>query len=602
MRIAYIANIRLPTEKAHGAQIMKACEAFVRAGVELELVIPDRKTPIKEDAFSFYGVKTRFPIKRLSTPDTIGWGSFGFILQSVLFGIQASRYVAQKRAEAVYGRDEIPLAVIGLLTRQKLVWESHDGRWNMCARYLAKRAEKIVVVTKGAVGFYTAKGIPPSRLLVVPNGIDLEGFNSTESREEARRRLGLPLDKKIALYIGKLDGWKGTGTLFEAAKELPPDTAVAVIGGEEKRINELKEQYPHVLFLGARPYHELADNQAAADALILPNTGKDETSTRFTSPLKLFSYMASGKPIVASDLPSIREIVNEETAIFFEADNPGALAREIQGTLRDLPAAQEVAQRARREVEKYTWENRAAALIAALKSQETKGTDFYNEESAQYSKKRYVETPRSYLQYFYKHRLAITERYLREVAGDRQGLDLLEVGCADGVIIRAVGENFPRTFKRLVGVDIAPGMIEEAKRKNNDPRAEFYVRSGYQSSPVDVLVETGVVNYSDVEYELDTAGTYLKPDGYYILSIAGTGSLYNRLKGDVLKDFRPYRIYDRLIRERLTVVRVRGSGLFVPYIWRLPALALPIQAIFDATASVLAPGLCHEKVYLLKKK
>src|SRR3989344_6026752 len=78
MRIAYLANIRLPTEKAHGLQIMKTCEAFVKAGHEVELIVTDRKTPITEEPFAYYGVKTKFTITRLSVPDTVHWGKVGF--------------------------------------------------------------------------------------------------------------------------------------------------------------------------------------------------------------------------------------------------------------------------------------------------------------------------------------------------------------------------------------------------------------------------------------------------------------------------------------------------------------------------------------------
>ena len=79
MKLLYVAPIRLPTEKAHGIQIMETCAALSRAGAEVELVVPDRKTHIQEDAFQYYNIKERFRITRLHAPDTVSYGRVGFL-------------------------------------------------------------------------------------------------------------------------------------------------------------------------------------------------------------------------------------------------------------------------------------------------------------------------------------------------------------------------------------------------------------------------------------------------------------------------------------------------------------------------------------------
>lgn len=366
MNILYIANARIPTEKAHGVQIMKACEAFVRAGNELELLIPNRKNPIQEDPFSYYNIKTTFPIKKLFTFDTIGWGSFGYIFQSVLFGLFAQFHIWNYRElDIVYGRDEIVLSVIGLLTNKKIFWESHDGSWNKWARYLVRRAAGVVVVTSGAIDFYTEHGVPRGRLLAVSNGIDLEDFAYPESKEEARRRLHLPLDKNIALYIGRLDGWKGAETLLKASELLPDFIRVVVIGGEKEQIDGLFINYPKVIFLGYRPYAELSNNQAAADVLIVPNTGKNEISMRFTSPLKLIAHMASHRPLVVSDLPTTRWIA-DGAAFFVSPDDPNALARGIQYVFSNPHHADGLVKIAEERVKVFSWSKRAGRILDFL--------------------------------------------------------------------------------------------------------------------------------------------------------------------------------------------------------------------------------------------
>jgi SAM-dependent methyltransferase len=230
-------------------------------------------------------------------------------------------------------------------------------------------------------------------------------------------------------------------------------------------------------------------------------------------------------------------------------------------------------------------------------------TDFYNLESTQYSHKRYPKVANSYLQFFFIRRLAITKEYVRRVAGERKNLSLLEVGCADGVITRALAAAFPQNFIKLCGIDIAPAMIEAARKFNSDPRVGFMLRDQYKGDPVDVVVETGVVNYGSFDEEIAFAAKHLKPGDHYILSVAGNNSVYARLKYDTgLKDFRPYRVYAELIDKEFEVVSETGVGLFIPYLWRIPALARPLQTFFDWLLGPLWPGLCHEKMYMLKRK
>lgn len=364
LSIDYVANIRFPTEKAHGAQVAKMCEAFVRAGADIRLLVSARKNPLVEDPFRYYGILKPFPLVRIWSLDTVSWGVWGFRLQSLTFALSALGRI--RRGALMYGRDETVLWVAGLFRKNPVLWESHTGAWNYFARALATRARAIVVISQGLKDFYVECGVDENKIIVAHDGVDLAPFAQMESKEEARTRLGLPQDKKIALYIGRLDGWKGAETLLQTSMLLPEDTRVAIIGGEPAQIERLQKMYPRALFLGYHPYAQVADNEAAADVLVLPNTARDITSSRFTSPLKLFTYMASLKPIVASDLPSLREVISDETAFLVSADSPEALARGITEALQDYTEAERRAQGARRDAEHYTWEARAARILQFL--------------------------------------------------------------------------------------------------------------------------------------------------------------------------------------------------------------------------------------------
>jgi glycosyltransferase involved in cell wall biosynthesis len=361
-KITYVANIRMPTERAHGVQVMKACEAFAKKGALEKLIVTDRPTPIKGDPFSYFGIQGSFALERAHAISTAK-NPLSYLLQRVLFAVSARARIPKDTV--IYTRDEVVAWVLGHLTAQPLVWESHDGAWNMFARYVARRSQLIVVVTEFAREFYAKKGVPVQKIHATPNGIDLEAFAKPEDKDSARKRLGLPEGVPVAMYIGALGGWKGTDTLLEASKYVSGVT-VAVIGGSAQEIATLAARYPQVRFLGSRPYAELADNQAAADILVVPNTGKDPVSVGFTSPLKLLAHMASGVPIVASDLPSLRELVGGEAALLVPPDDPQGLARGIQSVLDDPAHAKAIAASALRKAASYSWSTRAERILKRI--------------------------------------------------------------------------------------------------------------------------------------------------------------------------------------------------------------------------------------------
>lgn len=365
MRILYVANIRLPTEKAHGLQIMKTCEAFAEAGNEVELVVTSRFTPITEEPFAYYGIRKKFKLTRVHVPDTVRFGRIGFWFETFMFARACLRVLRGKPCDLLYGRDEMVLAHLGERTTTKIVWETHTGANNRCTRSLTQKG-RIVAITQGLKDFYVAQGVPSPKIVIAPDGIDLQDFEKPEPRESARTRLGLPQMAHVILYIGRLDGWKGSETFLQLA-DLLPESVCAVIGGEPKQVKNLQRHFSRVMFLGYRPYKELPHNQAAADVLVLSNTGKDEISTRFTSPLKLFSYMASGIPIVTSNLPSIREVVSEEEVFFAKPDNARSFADAIVEVKKNPAEAKRRSSAARTRVEAYDWKNRAKTILDFLR-------------------------------------------------------------------------------------------------------------------------------------------------------------------------------------------------------------------------------------------
>ncbi len=369
--LIYVANIRLPTEKAHGFATVKMCEALAHTGALVELWVPTRKNTIKEDSFVFYNVPRSFIIKKIACPDLVGWGKVGFWFQSFIFSTLALCRVlfSNKRKDVVvYSRDELSACMFSLF-KKEVVWEAHMGHLNIFIRWLMWRKIKIVTITHGLKNFYVANGADPERVYVAPDAVDIGSFAVSPNKEEARKILGLKQEGKIIMYTGHLYEWKGVGALAEAAQHLPAQTTVIFVGGTEKHVKSFKEKYrgaPNVEVLGQKAHMEIPLFLRASDILVLPNSAKEDISRLYTSPLKLFEYMASGVPIVASDLPSLREVVDDYTASFFTPDDPQNLAETIHKVLYNYEAAEERARKAFEKVQTYSWERRAQSVLNFL--------------------------------------------------------------------------------------------------------------------------------------------------------------------------------------------------------------------------------------------
>ncbi len=353
MKIMYTAFIRLPTEKAHGAQIMKTCEAFAGEGVEVELVIPGRKTPVTDDPFDYYDVQKNFTVTKLKTPDWVGWGVIGFMVSALWFSEVIRWRKSFWNADIVYSRDAFVLLQYLFLGR-KIVYEAHT-KPTFISKLVAKYAYRLVVISEGLRDVYIDVGIAPEKSIVAHDAIDPESFKRQYDLKESREWLGIPQDKKIALYVGRIDSAKGADT-FAAASEYVGEDMLCVLVGTGPLVEELQKKYPKARFCPATPYKQLSRVLAAGDVLVIPNSNKNEDASKYTSPMKAFAYLATGKPIVSSDVPALRAVLKENT-LFFEPDDASSLAWYLEHS-DSLKVKQQ---------DTYTWKKRAIAILSGIK-------------------------------------------------------------------------------------------------------------------------------------------------------------------------------------------------------------------------------------------
>lgn len=363
----YVTNARIPTEKAHGIQIMKMADAFVKNGAALELVIPKRFNWIKKNPFEYYGIEKGFKITRLPCLDLIPLdkyiGLIGLWLETISFNLFAWPYIFFKRADIIYTRDKFLLPLV--LFKKNLTLEFHSLPRNYFLYSLfLKKIKAIVVTSQNLKDFFVQRGISSAGIMAVPNAVDLEKFKINKELD-----LDLPKNKKIILYTGHLYEWKGVDTLLEAARNFQfsmPNLQFIFVGGTAKDIQEFKTKclgIQNIIVVGHRPHDEIPSWLKAADVLVLPDSAKNDPLKYGASPLKMFEYMASKKPIVASNLPSITEILNKDNAILVAPDNPESLAEGIKEALQNSQLSDKISERAFQDVQNYTWAKRAQKIL-----------------------------------------------------------------------------------------------------------------------------------------------------------------------------------------------------------------------------------------------
>lgn len=391
MKLLYIANARIPTEKAHGLQIMQNCEALADAGADVTLWAARRmNTPelrAVDDVWAHYGVKRNFELRRvpcldLQSPAT----DRHFILRRGAFFLQYATYLLMliiwllsARADIYYTRD-LPAALLAiwLKPRSKVGYEPHrlskSGIGGWLQKQAARRANAVFPVTPHLANELIQRGA--ARVHIAHDGIRRERFENMPDQQAARAKIGWSVDAFIVGYIGRLHTMsmdKGVGTLIQALRQVD-GASLALVGGPDDMAEKLRQQW---LAYGLPAGRFLYAGQVRPDSVPLYLSAFDmcampfpwtEHFAYYASPIKLFEYMASGRAIVASDLPSTADVVRDgESALLVPPGDVDSLAQAIT-RLRDDPALRQTLATCAREIvlAHYTWEARAKMILKAV--------------------------------------------------------------------------------------------------------------------------------------------------------------------------------------------------------------------------------------------
>jgi glycosyltransferase involved in cell wall biosynthesis len=385
MKILYIANLRLPTEKAHGVQIVKMCSAFASLGQKVTLVVPFRWNSAEmrkvRDIFAHYGVERNFNIVTLPSLDLFPL-AFGirapdkaaFAIQYGTFLLALKAYLAMKgkKYDAIYTRDP-RIARLAQKYARNTFLELHTipKKDDVAA---AEQATGVVTITRKLKSLLEDAAVNKEKIISAPDGADLPSEPPRASAEDMKKGLRLPLDAPLIGYAGRLTTFemeKGIPELLDAFSKLCASGTRArlmVLGSTSENAKQYIQKLSSgdiiqkIHFLGRVAPSKVRNYLQCFDVLVAPFPQNEHYSFAM-SPLKIFEYMAAARPIVVSDLPSIREVLAEDEAYFCKAGDVQNLAAAIKKALEDPADAKWRADNAKLRVRDYAWKRRAENIL-----------------------------------------------------------------------------------------------------------------------------------------------------------------------------------------------------------------------------------------------
>ena len=383
MKIVYITNARLPTEKAHGVQIIKMIEALSSLNNEVVLISPNRiqnEISHKTSVFDFYNVEKIFehnlinfidPYKYRSLMPKFFYRFFSFLV-NLLWGIKSAKIGSKLNGDFYIFRDNTPFSYLFCaIFSKKCVIEFHD-----IPPFLSRLIFKLGLMISGkTVCFAVTNKLSEDlfhkfgkvknlkKIDTLHDGVDLIKFKNDKIIENST---------PLLTYCGSLSKSKGIDLIINSAKYIN-NVEFLIIGGLKVDVDHYKKiandnGVKNINFIGQVNYSDVPNLLNKSDILLLPSSAKNIKSRNYTSAMKLFEYMSIGKPIIASNIPSNTEILeNNLNCLLFEPDNPKSMVEKINTLINDKELNKKITKNSSKLAIKYSWTERSKKMIKRIK-------------------------------------------------------------------------------------------------------------------------------------------------------------------------------------------------------------------------------------------
>jgi glycosyltransferase involved in cell wall biosynthesis len=339
----------------------------------------------------------RFPL-RLVPPKRkrfIFWETM-LLSYNLRFAWQARRMLRGRRPAVIYqrhGRFNVAGALLSQCMRVPIVLEYNGSEiwmaehWDptrfklwlrVCEEFALACASKIVVVSEPSRDELLQRGVPAERVLVNPNAVDPEVFRPNCGGDELRRSLGIRPGECVIAFVGTFGPWHGIPVLQAAIQQLLADSQGVsyrfLLVGDGLLRNQMREELAdyerdqRVAFPGIVPPDEVRRHLDASDILVSPHVPMPDGRPFFGSPTKLFEYLAMEKPIIASNLDQLAQVLrHEHSALLVEPGNPADLVHAIRRLAADPELRRRLGTNARQTaIAHHTWKHNVTTLMRAV--------------------------------------------------------------------------------------------------------------------------------------------------------------------------------------------------------------------------------------------
>ncbi len=362
--------------------MMRVAEAFAKEGSEVEFWIPRRRSALKGvDPFEYHLIERNFRFRYLPVIDLMGVvpGGVSFLLMLASFTVAVFFLALFQNRKSIFYFFDLRDAWLVLLLPRCSFCEIHmyyKSSLDAINRWGFARMRGIIAATNPLrEEIQRQYRVPAEKILHAPCAVNAERFALDTTRGEARRALGLPQEGRFIFYIGHLFPVKGVDVLFDAHSLLDAGEVIYFVGGTDEDLVRYRAKWEaagapqNICIAGRKPHQEIPTWLRAADILTIPNTARDPAGSIESSPSKLMEYMASGRPIIASDVPAIRDVLDDSMGYFAKPDSPEAIAAQIRAVFADQGAAEKKARAAREfAVQNLSWGARARSVLGFIES------------------------------------------------------------------------------------------------------------------------------------------------------------------------------------------------------------------------------------------
>jgi glycosyltransferase involved in cell wall biosynthesis len=401
MRIAYVFPRPLPSRDTDTQQAVKTLDALARAGAAIDMIVPPAANggdaaALERELRAFYGSDGPYGVRVVAgvRAGDLGWPKpLRALLTRVVPGLQLGPFEPARPVHGVlgsamakrWGYDLVftrsraaVLACIAL--RQPVVFEAYRRLGHEMPAFVralgaaARRGLLLGVIThsNAALRSFADAAFPAERLCAIVNGYDPEDWQCRPSQRQARAQLGFAPERRLVVYTGHVGPRKGMPMLLDTAQRLP-DVDFVVVGGNPAEVEVLERDarargLANLRCFGFRPARELPPFLLAADVLFIPPSAAPlEQHGRTVLPMKVFSYLAAGRPILAGRLPDVAEVlVDGDNARLVTPDAPDETAAALRALFADPELCGRLAGGALRSAAELTWENRGRRVLAQL--------------------------------------------------------------------------------------------------------------------------------------------------------------------------------------------------------------------------------------------